>query len=165
MTVASVALRPGSRQHLFWVVLILSLALNLCFIAGALWIRVQGPPLPMSPEQRLQQIEPQLALDTQQKAAFDQYARTVHLRVQSMHEAIEPLVANAWSELAKADADDAKVMQLFDQAGEQRRAFRRELGTATFAFLARLTPEQRAKFVELARQRPWARLHHDDGAR
>ena len=161
MTAASVALRPGSRQHLFWVVLILSLALNLCFIAGALWIRVQGPPLPMSPEQRLQQIEPQLALSPQQKAAFDEYARTVRSRVQSMHEAIEPLVANAWSELAKPDADQTKIMQLFDQAGEQRRAFRPELVTATFTFLAKLTPEQRAKFVELARQRPWAKRHQD----
>jgi Spy/CpxP family protein refolding chaperone len=161
VTAASVALRPGSRRHLFWVVLILSLALNLCFIAGALWIRLQGPPLPMSPEERLQQIEPQLALDSQQKAAFDQYARTVRSRIQSMHEAIEPLVGKAWSELAKPDADDAKVMQLFDQAGEQRRAFRRELGTATFAFLTKLTPEQRAKFVELARQRPWAKQHQE----
>ena len=161
MTAASVALRPGSRRHLFWVVLVLSLALNLCFIAGALWIRLQGPPLPMSPEERLQQIEPQLALDSQQKAAFDQYARTVRSRIQSMHEAIEPLVGKAWSELAKPDADDAKVMQLFDQAWEQRRAFRRELGTATFAFLTKLTPEQRAKFVELARQRPWAKQHHE----
>jgi Spy/CpxP family protein refolding chaperone len=161
VTAASVALRPGSRQHLFWVVLILSLALNLCFIAGALWIRVQGPPLPMSPEQRLQQIEPQLALNPQQKAAFDEYTRTVRSRMQSMHEAIEPQVANAWSELAKPDADEAKVMQLFDQAGDQRRAFRRELGTATFTFLTKLSPEQRAKFVELARQRPWAKRHQD----
>jgi Spy/CpxP family protein refolding chaperone len=161
VSAASVALRPGSRQHLFWVILVLSLALNLCFIAGALWIRVQGPPLPTSPEERLQQIEPQLALDTQQKSAFDQYAQTVHSRIQSMHEAIEPLVGKAWSELAKPDADDAKIMQLFDQAGEQRRAFRRELGTATFAFLAKLSPEQRAKFVELARQRPWAKRHQD----
>ena len=161
MTAASVALRPGSRRHLFWVILVLSLALNLCFIAGALWIRVQGPPLPLTPEQRLQQIEPQLALNPQQKAAFDEYARTVRSRVQSMHEAIEPQVANAWSELAKPDADEAKVMQLFDQAGDQRRAFRRELGTATFTFLTKLSPEQRAKFVELARQRPWAKRHQD----
>ena len=161
MTAASVALRPGSRRHLFWVILVLSLALNLCFIAGALWIRVQGPPLPMTPEQRLQQIEPQLALNPQQKAAFDEYARTVRSRMQSMHEAIEPLVANAWSELAKPDADQTKITQLFDQAGEQRRAFRPELVTATFTFLAKLTPEQRAKFVELARQRPWAKRHQD----
>jgi Spy/CpxP family protein refolding chaperone len=78
-----------------------------------------------------------------------------------MREAVEPLDANAWSELAKPDADDAKVMQLFDQAGDQRRAFRRELGTATFTFLAKLSPEQRAKFVELARKRPWAKRRQD----
>ena len=161
MTAVSIALRPGSRRQLFRVILVLSLALNLCFIAGALWIRVQGPPLPMSPEQRLQQIEPQLALNSQQKTAFDEYARTVRSGMQSMHEAVEPLIANAWSELAKPDADEAKVMLLFDQAGDQRRGFRRELGTATFAFLAKLSPEQRAKFVELARQRPWAKRHQD----
>jgi len=115
----------------------------------------------MSPEQRLHQIEPQLALNPQQKAAFDEYARTVRSGMQSMREAVEPVVANAWSELAKPDADEAKVMLLFDQAGDQRRAFRRELGTATFAFLAKLSPEQRAKFVELARQRPWAKRHQD----
>jgi len=161
VTVASVTLRQSTRQHLLWAVLILSLALNLCFVAGALWIRVQGPPIPMSQEQRLQQIEPQLALDPQQKAAFDQYAGIVLSRMQSMHEAIEPLLGNAWSELAKPDADDAKIMQLFDQAGEQRRAFRRELVNATFSFLAKLSPEQRAKFVELARQRPWGKRHQD----
>jgi Spy/CpxP family protein refolding chaperone len=115
----------------------------------------------MSPEQRLQQIEPQLALNPQQKTAFDEYARTVRSGMQSMHEAVEPLVANAWSELAKPDADEAKVMLLFDQAGDQRRAFRRELGTATFAFLAKLSPEQRTKFVELARQHAWAKRHQD----
>jgi Spy/CpxP family protein refolding chaperone len=161
VTIASAAIRRGARQHLLWAALLLSLALNLCFVAGALWARFQEPPLPLSPEQRLQQIEPQLSLDPQQKAAFDQYAQTVRSRMQVMHEAIEPLVGNAWSELAKPDADNAKIMQLFDRAGDQRRVFRRELGLATFSFLAKLSPEQRAKFVELARQRPWAKRHVD----
>ncbi len=161
MTIASLAVRRGVRQHLVWAALLLSLALNLCFVGGALWIRFHEPPLPTSPEQRLQQIGPQLALDPQQKLAFDRYAQTVRLRMQQMHEAIEPLVGNAWSELAKPDADDTKVMQLFDQAGEQRRSLRRELAAATFSFLATLSPKQRAKFVELARQRPWAKRHQD----
>lgn len=163
MTVASVGVRRDARQHLLWGALLLSLALNLCFVGGALWIRFHEPPPPMGLEQRLQQIEPQLALDPQQKQAFDRYAQTVRQRMQMMHEAVEPLIGNAWSELAKPDADDSKVMQLFDQAGEQRRSFRRELASATFSFVARLSPEQRAKFVELARQRPWPK-HHQDGA-
>lgn len=161
MTIASAAVRRGARQHLLWAALLLSLAVNLCFVAGALWARFQGPSMPMSPEQRLQQIEPQLALDPQQKLAFDQYAQTVRSRMRLMHEAIEPLVGSAWSELAKPDADNTKVMQLFDQVGDQRRNFRRELGAATFSFLAKLSPEQRAKFVELARQRPWLKQRQD----
>ncbi len=161
MTVASAAVRRGTRQPFLWAVLILSLALNVCFVAGAMWIRFQGAPLPAGPEQRLQQIGPQLALDPEQKQAFDQYAHVVSSQMRAMHEAIEPLVGNAWSELAKPDADDTKIMQLFEQAGEQRRLFRHELATATFSFLARLSPEQRSKFVELARQRPWAKRNQD----
>jgi Spy/CpxP family protein refolding chaperone len=141
--------------------LALSLALNLCFIGGALWIRFQGAPVPMGPEQRLQQIGPQLALDQQQKLAFDQYAHTLGVEMRSMHETIEPIIGNAWAELANPNPDEAKIMQLFDQAGEQRRLFRRELVTSTLSFLASLSPEQRAKFVELARRRPWAKRHQD----
>jgi hypothetical protein len=144
VTVASMAARGGVRQHLFWLVLTLSLALNLCFVAGALWIRFHGPPLPIYPEERLQQIEPELALNPQQKQAFDIYAHTVRVRMQSMRDAIEPLIGNAWSELAKPDADETRVMQL---------------ATTTLSFLATLSPEQRAKFVELARQRPWGKQH------
>jgi Spy/CpxP family protein refolding chaperone len=161
VTVASAAVPRRARQHLVWAALLLSLALNLCFVAGALWARFQGPSLPMSPEQRLQQIEPQLALDAQQKPAFDQYAETVRSRIRLMHEGIEPLVGNAWSELAKPDADNTKVMRLFDQVGDQRRNFRHELAAATFSFLAKLSPGQRAKFVELARQRPWLKQHQE----
>jgi Spy/CpxP family protein refolding chaperone len=159
VTVASMAARGGVRQHVFWLVLTLSLALNLCFVAGALWIRFHGPPLSGYPEERLRQIEPELALNPQQKQAFDVYAHTVRSRMQSMRDAIEPLISNAWSELAKPDADESRVMQLFDEAAQQRRSFRRELATTTLSFLATLSPEQRAKFVELARQRPWGKQH------
>lgn len=154
MTVASIEARHGVRQHLIWAVLALSIALNLCFVSGALWIRWHEAAAPASPEARLQRIGAQLALEPQQKVEFDEYSRAVQARMQLMHEAVEPLVGNAWSELAKPDADAAKVMQLFDQAAQQRFGFRRELTLKTLSFLATLSPEQRAKFVALARQRP-----------
>src|SRR4029077_9457792 len=139
------AARGSARRHLFWVVLTLSLALNLCFVAGALWIRFHGPPLPSSPEERLQQIEPELALNPGQKQVFDVYAHTVRSRLQSMRDATEPVIGTAWSELAKPDADETRVMQLFDEAAQQRRSYRRELATTTLSFLATLSPEQRAR--------------------
>jgi Spy/CpxP family protein refolding chaperone len=159
VTLAAAAARSGARRHLLWVALALSLVLNLCFVAGALWIRIHGPPAPMNPEERLHRIGAQLALDPRQKEAFDQYSQAVHARMQLMHEAVEPLIGNAWSEIAKPDADETKVVQLFDEAAQRRHRFQRELATTTLSFLATLSPEQRAKFVELARQRPWGKRH------
>ncbi len=101
----------------------------------------------------------QLDLSPQQKPAFEQYLQAVHSRMQEMRASVEPLMNRAWSELAKPGADEANVVRLFDEAAEKRRGFRRELTASTLSFLATLSPEQRARFVELARQRPWERRH------
>jgi Spy/CpxP family protein refolding chaperone len=82
--------------------------------------------------------------------------------MQEMRASVEPLMNRAWSELAKPDADGTDVMRLFDEAAEKRRGFRRELAASTLSFLAILAPEQRAKFVALARQRPWEQGHPHD---
>lgn len=154
----SLAARGNARPHFLWVLLALSLALNLCFVGGALWIRVHGLP-PVNTAERLERIGTQLALDPQQKAAFEQYSRAVRSRMQEMRNAVEPLAGKAWSEVAKPDADAAKVTQLFDEAAQTRRRYMRELAPVTLSFLATLSPEQREKFVELIRQKPWEKAH------
>jgi Spy/CpxP family protein refolding chaperone len=153
--VASVAARGGVRPYLLWLVLTLSLALNLFFVGGALWIRFNGPPVPMNAEERLHRIGAQLGLDAQQKEAFEQYSQTLRTRMHLMRKAVEPMMHNAWAEVAKPDADEAKVVELFDEASQTRRSFMRELAPITLSFLSKLSPEQRAKFVELIQQRPW----------
>ena len=154
MTLVSTAARGATRHPLLWVVLTLSLLLNLCFVAGALWIRVQGPALPASPAERLQRIGAELVLDPQQRQAFEQYSENVRAHMQQMRDTVEPLMSAAWSELAKPDADQATAARLFDEAGQARRSLQRELLAPTLAFLATLSAEQRAKFVELFHQRP-----------
>ena len=156
MTLVSTAPRGATRHPLLWVALTLSLLLNLCFVAGALWIRIQGPALPASPAERLQRIGAELALDPQQKQAFDQYSENVRAHMQRIRDTVEPLMTAAWSELAKPDADQATAARLFDEAGQARRGLQRELLAPTLSFLATLSPEQRAKFVELFHQpRSW----------
>jgi Spy/CpxP family protein refolding chaperone len=151
---AEPAARSGPRPHLWKVLLALSLALNLFFMVGALWIRIHAPaPLP-SPEDRLQQMAGELNLNAEQKQDFAKYAQAMRERLQAMRSAIQPLIGDAWSEVGKPQADEAKVMQLFDKAAQERRGFVRDLTTTTLSFLATLTPEQRGKFVQLARQRP-----------
>jgi uncharacterized membrane protein len=160
VTLVSTAARGTTRHPLLWVALTLSLLLNLCFVAGALWIRIQGPPPPASPAERLQRVGAELALDPQQRRAFDQYFENVRAHMQQMRDTVEPLMSAAWSELAKPDADQATAARLFDEAGQARRSLQRELLAPTLAFLATLSPEQRAKFVELFHQRPrsWGQL-------
>ena len=157
MTFASAVSRRVTRQPLLWVALTLSLVLNLCFIAGAAWIQIHGPSLPMTLEERIQRIGAELALDPQQQQAFDRYTEDVRIHLQSMREAVDPLMSAARTELAKPDADEATVTRLFDEAAQTRRGFQRELIAKTLSFLAVLSPEQRAKFVELFHQRlrPW----------
>ncbi len=146
--------RSRPRQHWWKGLLALSLALNLFFIAGALWIRIHATAPVPSAEDRLEQMAGELNLDSRQKQAFAHYSQTMRERLQAMHGAVQPLIGNAWSEVAKPQADETKVMQLFDQAAQERRGFMRDMTTTTLSFLATLSPEQRAKFVQLAHQRP-----------
>ena len=154
MTLASAAARGPARHPLLWVALALSLALNLCFVAGALWIHIQAPALPARPAERLQRIGAELQLDPQQREAFMRYTENLRVHMQQMHEKVEPQMSAAWAELAKPDADQATAARLFDEAGQTRRSLQRELLAPTLAFLATLSPEQRAKFVELFHRRP-----------
>jgi Spy/CpxP family protein refolding chaperone len=153
VTFASAVTRRVTRQPLLWVALTLSLVLNLCFIAGAAWIHIHGPSPPMTPEERFQRIGAELALDPQQQQTFDRYSEGVLIHMQHMREAVEPLMSAARTELAKPDADEATVVRLLDEAAQTRRGFQRELIAKTLSFLAVLSPEQRAKFVELYHQR------------
>jgi uncharacterized membrane protein len=154
LTIVQTAMRGPTRRQLLWVVLALSLALNLFFAAGAVWIRLHPPAFLATPEQRLQQMATELALDPQQRAAFEQYSQTMHQRLTEMRQAARPMVRAAWSEVKQPQANEAKVMQLLDQAAETRRGFLRQMTATTLAFMKTLSPQQRGRFVELAHQRP-----------
>jgi Spy/CpxP family protein refolding chaperone len=166
MMLAEAAVRGGVRQHWWKALLALSLAVNLFFIGGAVWIHVHPPAEMLSPEDRLGQMAGELNLDAHQRQAFAHYAQTMRERLKLMHQSVQPLIAGAWSEFGKPQADEAKVMQLFDQAAQQRRSFARDLTTTTLSFLETLSPEQRAQFVQLARQRPrpWSPPNDHDGS-
>jgi Spy/CpxP family protein refolding chaperone len=129
------------------------------FIGGAAWTRLHHPPPAGNPAQRFRELEAGLNLDARQQPAFEEYMTTMRYRTAEMHQQVGPLIASAWEEIAKANPDQARIMQLFDDAAEKRRAFQRDVTLATLNFLAVLTPTQHDKFVEIARERrpPWSR--------
>jgi uncharacterized membrane protein len=158
-TAGSTRTPSSPRRHLLVTLVAISVALNLFFIAGAVWTRMHAPPGRTGPDERYEQMAAELKLDPQQRAAFDGYVTAMRARVEEMRQQVDPLIGSAWEEVAKPQTDTARVMGLFDQATEKRRAFQRELTTQTIAFLSQLSPEQRSKFVTIAREHraPWFR--------
>ncbi|MGH7036920.1 MAG: periplasmic heavy metal sensor [Stellaceae bacterium] len=148
MTVITATTRRPARQPLLRVALALSLVLNLFFIVGAAWTRMHAPHHP-GIAKRFHQIESQLALDPTQRQAFDRYAAIIESRARAMHQRIRPLIGEAWSEMAKPQAQATDVMRIFDQTRAERRSFEQDLTSHTLALLARLSPAQRQKFVAL----------------
>jgi Spy/CpxP family protein refolding chaperone len=152
--------RPGRRALV--ILLVVSAVLNLCFIGGAAWTRWHAPARWASAEQRYRQMAAELDLTPQQRTAFDSYFAAMRARTETMHHDVAPMMESAWEEIAKPEADAAKVMRLFDEAAEKRREFQREASAQTLDFLATLTPAQRSKFVAIARERRAARLRSRD---
>lgn len=142
-------------------VLAVSVALNLFFVAGALWTRLHAPPHWPTAQQRYEQVAAELALTPQQRPGFDRYVAAMRARAEKMHQLIRPLVASTWDEMAKPNADVGKITARFDEASEKWRQFQHEATAQTLDFLSILSPEQRAKFVVIARERraPWLRPH------
>lgn len=135
------------------ILLILSIVLNVCFLAGAAWIRLQAPGRSPDLEQRYQRMAVELNLEPQQRAGFDAYVAAMRTRTERMRQQVAPLMNAAWEEIAKPQADVAQVMRLFDEAAEKRREFQREATARTVDFLAILSPAQRSKFVAIAHER------------
>jgi len=140
------------RPRRLAALLAVSLALNLCFIGGALWTRFREAPIQTASE-RFHRLAQSLDLSPIQQQAFDQYVSGMLTRGEHLRQASEPLMSEAWTELAKPDPDEAKVLQLLDEASGLRRDFQHDAVNATVSLLAILTPEQRAKFLAGERER------------
>lgn len=140
------------RRRLLLTALAVSLALNLFFLAGAVWGWLHGPPSG-GPAERYSRIAPQLDLNPQQREIYDRYVAAMRGRGEQMRRDVEPLFGAAFGELAKPDARFPEIEKLIDQAAEKRRLFLHETIAQTATMLNALSPEQRAKFIALMRER------------
>jgi uncharacterized membrane protein len=142
---------PGQRT--LAALLAVSVVLNLFFVAGALWTRLNPPPAAPGFDERFQQMAAQLALDPQQQLAFERYAAAMRAGRDNLRRQIGPLIDTARQEIAKPQPDVNHIQQLLDQAGDMRRAFQRQAVAQTVGFAATLSAAQHAKFVAFERER------------
>jgi Spy/CpxP family protein refolding chaperone len=157
--------RRLSRERLLWALLAISVALNLCVVAGVVWGRLNAPA-PLTAAERFHRLEASLDLNDQQRAAFEAYSAATRARTLKLRQELEPLLDSAWSELGKPQPDEAAVVQRLGDASTRWTASQREGVDATLALLATLNPEQRAKFVADEREhRAAMRRRHAEEAR
>jgi Spy/CpxP family protein refolding chaperone len=159
------AIRRPPRSRLWVALLVISLALNLCFVAGAVWSRMYAPPVRGDMAEHYRQMAGELDLDPQQRAAFDRYIAAMRTRTDQMRQETDPLIGAAWEEIAKPQPDAGKVERLFDESADKRRVFQREAASQMLALLATLSPAQRGKFVQLMRERRAAWRRQQVGGR
>lgn len=143
--------RRPPRNRALAAILAISIALNICVVAGAVWSRMNVPPPLRTISERFHRLGNTLDLTPPQRVTFDNYVAAMAARGDRMRQAVEPTLDAAWAEMAKPDADQERVMHLLDDAGNQRRAFQHEAVDATLTLLTALTPDQRAKFIAAER--------------
>lgn len=157
-SLAEPAAKAGPRGRLLWLALALSLTLNICFVGGLVWSRMTAWHM-LTPAERMQQVAQEFHLTPDQRDAFRQFVLQIHQRTMQLRESNGPLVQRIWEELGKPQPDQDAIGKLMDEATENRHAYQRSMIVVLGHFLASLSPEQRAQFIDRVK-RPEDRLRH-----
>ena len=151
-SVATTMLAQWPHRRVLLAVLVVSLVLNVGFVAGVAWTQLTAPPAG-GYEGFFQRIPTELGLDNSQRAAFERYVAAMRGRNERVRQQVAPLLAGAWEELAKPQASAEEVTRQFAEVGAKRQESQRESVRQTLEFVSVLSPDQRRKFVTLMRER------------
>jgi Spy/CpxP family protein refolding chaperone len=140
------------------VVLILSLALNVCIAGGYFYSQIAagGRPSAVSAQQpqgglerKLEALVVQLGINPETSTPFKEMRRSIRTAQQAMAGGNRPLGTQYWEELATPQPDQQQLAELIGQMGDNRKTFQVELTAALVRFMATLTPDQRATLVKI----------------
>jgi Spy/CpxP family protein refolding chaperone len=145
------------KAKLVWILLGVSLAANLFFAAGAVYSLYGGEHRGWRTKVSVDDVAERLALSPAQRDALQALRDQARNRPRPSREAREERRAAFHAELAKPAFDRARLQALMAErmAGRQERILGR--AEALHAYLATLDPEQRAGFLELAKERGFLR--------
>src|SRR5262249_25409953 len=138
--------RGISRQRWLAGLLAISVAVNLCVVAGALWTR-QSAREAVTAAERFEHLAASLHRTDPQREAFAAYVVATRARTAQLPRDVEPLLETAWTEIAKPQADETTILHALNDASTRWRTSQRETIEATMALLATFSPEQRAQFI------------------
>lgn len=148
------------RARLPWILLAVSVALNIFFLGGAFWVRMHHGPHGEpggDPERRISAISKELSLNETQRGALERFVRSARQGGRQLREKNEPVIQQSWRELAKDNPDDAVIERGFAEATANRQAYQMEVSRSMRQFLATLSPDQREKFLATLQERQRSR--------
>ena len=143
-------------KRLPWFLLAISVALNLFVVVGLLDSQ-QTAERPEAPEPRLVRISEQLSLTPEQLYEFEHFSKNLGERWRMFREYMEPVRAAMADELGKPEFDRESYRRVLRMRQDVREEYFLQFGEELHAYIQTLKPEQRTRFVELARERGFLR--------
>ena len=138
----------NGKRWLPWTLLALSVGFNGFFLAGW-WLENQRESS-LVPERRLAR---KLLLDDSQRQRLRQIRADLRGQRQEIKRRLRELEAAFWQELGRSRPDRKRLEQLLVRSSRLKLRFQRRGLERLLGFLEDLTPEQKRRFLKLARQR------------
>lgn len=145
------------RAKLPWMLLAISLAINVGFAAAVFQSRSEAERLTASPGARLEVITEELGLNEQQAADLLVLRDRLRAGWEPLSAARRERRLAILTELAEPEFDRARLAQLMKQGGEEQQAVFARMAADLHGYLRSLTPEQRRRFLEMASERRFLR--------
>jgi uncharacterized membrane protein len=133
------------------------LALNLFFGAGVIYSKLEAERRNLPPEARIAELAEQLQLSESQQADLLALSERSRERRKGQRGLWKERRQNLLAELAKPELDRARLAELMRQGRDRRSSSYEELMVDLHGYLATLSDEQRAAFLEMARDRRFLR--------
>ncbi len=132
--------------------LIASLAVNAAFLVGYLGSAAFKKRM-SSRKNRIKVIVRKLALTPEQQRLFQKLHTRANLAATHYGNTVKQKREEFWKELTRENPDREKLFRYLRETSENILAFNKTVTDVLLAFLSRLSPEQRDKFVEILRKR------------
>ena len=142
-------------RRLVWIGLVISLALNVLFVAGAIHARSTAERLSARPEARTERLVERLQLGPDQRRALRTYRSQARERVAAMRAQLRPAFQDMRQQLGADKPDPELLAANLVRMAETRHEFERDMAAMTGQFLQNLEPRQMRRFLDFARRRSW----------
>ncbi len=149
--------RAFSAKALPWVLLTVSLALNAFFVGGHVYGRYYAKEIYGASDfrkhraGRRQAMMERLGLEADQQQAFRDMRREMREHGRTLHDKNRSDMEALWREMMAEAPDDRRIDTHLQSMAANRVAFQRQATRLAREFMAKLNPEQRTAFAEMAK--------------